>query len=408
MKGKIKDHKEILIRNFNIKRKKYKNPSSLKISKANYIPEFTINKTIKDYVTEKLEKDYAAEKLENNKTLKQKQKNKNKKSEKNSLLKVNKNKSCFNKHLNCSDIKPKNGGNFEETNNHDSIKGSTFNISNIEGSNDNLNRGYYTYREMNHNINIYMKDIKNESHRKYDNNVNNEINGKLDDKINDKISVHCKRHLINKIKNNNPKKLKNLTIKNNFNNDYYTYANNYNSNSYNNIFEGNGICKRTNKFKYSLKDILPKEKASISQDKKKPSFQLNKKKSLNSNYDKDDKKKKNLKLRTNSEKETINGGKIASNLKNLSTKKFENGLIIKGKEDENIINHIIQNIFKNARKMEKKLSNKKEIENRLYSPLANKYKKGNVRINKNTSVIKCRHSNKEKIFIEYQNQVKKK
>jgi hypothetical protein len=378
MKPKLKENKEVKKRNFDKNENKNKDFSSLKNSKLNYVPEFATNKTVKDYVESK---------LDNKKNIIYSHKIKNKKDEKskNSLFKKNKNKSCINKPLNSSDFKQKNGGNYEEMNKNDSIMHSTINFSNTGGFNDNLNR-----------INFSHKDTNSNSNK-------NGIN--INNKANEKIVSISKKHLINKVNDNTPKKIKINNIENNFNNDYYSYANNYNNHSSNNIFDGNGIYKKKNKFKSNKKDISLNDTIPLTPDKNKTYYNFNKKKPLK--YSNCKNSKKNIILKTNVSQEKVNGKKINFNKKTLSAKKIENGLNIKVKKEENIINHIIRNIFKNAHKAERKLYNQKEHESRLYSPLLNIYKNGNVRINKNTSVIKCCYSNKEKIFIEYQNQIKK-
>lgn len=393
MKPKLKVNTKFLKKNLpqdSNKKKKFKNTPSLNHFKTNYLPEFTSNKTIKKYISSKLKiNDTIAENtLYNNKTIKN---HKNRMMTSLSKEKKHKSQSYLNKNLHFYETIPKNGGNYEELNNHNSI-------SHTEIHNGNLNLIHYSYRDLNPTINITSNGTINNSKKKYITNSNS--------KAHKNMVIQSKKNLMNKINSNvNKKILKNLTNQNIFNKDYYNFENynNYNKSS-NNLFEKNKVQSRIKNLKQNK---IRKKEISLNDNFLFPKDNLNNK-NLYKNKNKHNKvininKKQNSKifLKTNNKQ-----SKTIKSQKFLINQKIENGL--NEKKETNIINYIIQNIFKNADIAEKKLNKKKkETESRLYSPLLNKYKNG-VMINNNTSIIKCGYTNKEKFYFEYQNQIKRK
>ena len=384
---------------------------------ANYYPEFTTNKSIKKYIEQKLNDD----KSDNNNYDKTIKISKFKKDKRNTLSneKTLKNKSAFCKHLHYSEPNiQKNGGNYDDLNNNNNLYNNNYNIFNVDNSNEYLNRDISCYRE----INSKQNGIINNNNNYYYNNNSLTNNG-----INNNVIIFSKKHLINKINAPfNNRIIKNRIDKNNFNNNYYNNENienneineineinenNEKNKSYNNLLEGNNIynaIKNLEKFKIQKKNLTISENIDISQDKNK-----NKSHSLTfrKNFSKNNKDKINNiyenpilpinKLNNKSFKKT---GKKQQQINN---NKIENGL--NPKEDRNIVKHIIKTIFKNAEKFEKKLNEQnKEQNKKLYSPLLNKYKKGNFIINNNTSIVKCEYSNRDKFFFEYQNHIKNK
>ena len=366
---------------------KFKNfYSTLNNNRINYKPEFRINKTINQYIKSKLNSQ--DKKLENNSN--------------NSTVKSAKNRKYLIPNENEYKVKPfnynnrqhsennimKNGGNYEEINNtiYNSIN-KIFNFSKTENSNDlksYSDRNSYNNKTINGHLNNYSMNPLN-------NNKNIIINS-------------SKRHLVSKI---NPKINNNfLRNQNVFNNDYFNNENDYNHKSYNNNLDGNEIysaIKNLKNYKNIKKDSYINYNKQKSQDKEINSS-LNGKTFQKEINKKNEHKKQNLKSCKNNiysfKKKDVENKK---NIIKIQNKEIENGL--NRRDGKNIINDIIKEIFRNADKIEKKLQYKNESKKRLYSPLLSKYKKDNVIINNNTSIIKYNYFNKEKYFFEYKNQI---
>ena len=376
-----------------------------------YLPEFMTNKTIKKYV---------ATKLLNNKKLKDNGLNVYTKAiePKNKICSLSKEKKKnsklnFNKHNNNkSQTMPKNGGNFENVNTHNSVTYNTTNISNTEVFNDYLNQGCYSYREINPYNSTNSIENLNDSNHKF---LNHSSNLK-----NKNIIVFSKKHIINKLNAN----INNMKIKcvfnndnNDNNNDYYTYHNYFKNKSHNNILKDNGIyvkIKNINKSKAKKIGKETKENINLSPDKNQNQNQNPKNKNkispnLNDLNKDNDIYVKPISIQNNNGQNINKKKKIFKNREDLIIKKkIENGLTIKEDNNNNIINYILNSITKNASKIEKRLNaEKKETKSRLFSPLLNKNKNNNVVIN-NANIIKCGYANRGKYIFEYQNQIKRK
>ena len=392
MKVKKKINKKRIKRNNNQDSNKVHH--TLNSFNANYyLPEFSTNKTIKKYIATKLLNN---KKLKENNNINIYTKTIEPKNKITSLSKekIKNSKLLFRKHNNKSETIPTNEGNFENVNTHNSVAYKTTNISNTETfNNDYLNQGAYSYREMipfnsiNSTENIYL---------------NNSSNIK-----NKNIVIFSKKHIINKLNSN----VNNRKIKTVFNNDYYTYHNYYKNKSYNNILKDNGIyvkIKNINNNKIKKNGVRSKETIILTPDKNK--FQKNKNQ-INSNLNNLN-KDNNININKNpisknNEQNVNKKKKIFKNREDLIIKKkIENCLTVK--EDNNIINYILNSIVKNASKIEKKLNReKKENRSRLFSPLLNKNKNNNMIIN-NANIIKCGFADRGKYIFEYQNQIKRK
>lgn len=377
---------------------KFKNFYSTLIgNKVNYKPELSINRTINQYINAKLsgQKINTENSSSSNQNTVKSVKNKKYLVSNKSDLKV---KPFYHKNGNNSEYNQmKNGGNYEDLNNNKSISvNKFFNISKIEIPNDRLAKSSRSSKENNLSINKSINDILN--YNKI-NSINNGINKKL-------IINGSKRHLVSKI---NPKVNNDvLRNKNIFNNDYYNYENNCNYKSYNNIFDRNEIYSAIknlkSKFKNISKDSYINHNKQISQDKIINSSLyekvLEKKKTCETAH-----KKQNIKTCKNNIYSFKNkdGKNKKIIIKKTKLNEIENGSNLK--DGKTIIKNIIKDIFKNAGEIEKKLYRKNESKNKLCSPLLSKYKKGNVIINNNTSILKYNYFNKEKYFFEYHNQM---